>query len=188
MPGASRPLKRRQHRRERADHANRSVLAPIADRRTQGGVEVCRDALARALSSSHDLALLYPGKPLWVRGTSTIAEFDIGLFVKPDRRVHCLRSTGTRESTVNALLDRMDVRVDAPIESSSLDAASGGAIPTRARHALSGAVMSVVSRLTGVQPSVQRQRIITVRPANFPKPRNTLAISAKSRDTQVRSL
>jgi hypothetical protein len=72
----------------------------------------------------------------------------------------------------------MDVRVDAPIESSSLDAASGGAIPTRARHALSGAVMSVVSRLTGVQPSVQRQRIITVRPANFPKPRNTLAFSA----------
>ena len=72
----------------------------------------------------------------------------------------------------------MGVRVDAPIESSALDAASGGAIPARARHALSGAVMSVVSRLTGVQPSVQRQRIITVRPANFPKPRNTLAISA----------
>ena len=97
-----------------------------------------------------------------VRGSSTIAEFDISLFVKPDRRVHCLRSTGIRESTVNALLDRMGVRVDAPIESSSLDAASGGAIPTRARHALSGAVTSVVSRLTRVQPSVQRQRIITV--------------------------
>ena len=68
-----------------------------------------------------------------VRGTSTIAEFDIGLVVKPDRRVHCLRSTGTRESTVNALRDRMGVRVGAPIELSSLDAASGSAIPARAR-------------------------------------------------------
>jgi hypothetical protein len=70
---------------------------------------------------------------LRVRGTSTIAEFDISLFVKPHRRVHCLRSTGIRESTVNALRDRMGVRVGAPVELSSLDAASGSAIPARAR-------------------------------------------------------
>jgi hypothetical protein len=70
---------------------------------------------------------------LRVRGTSRIAEFDIGLFVKPDRRVHGLGSTGPRESTVNALLNRMGVRVGAPIELSSLDAASGSAIPARAR-------------------------------------------------------
>jgi hypothetical protein len=122
---------------------------------------------------------------LRVRGTSTIAEFDIGLFVKPDRRVHCLRSTGTRECTVNALRDRKGVRVAAPIESSSLDAASGRKVPARARNSLSGAGTSVVSRLTGVQHSDQLRRIIAVRHANFPKPRNALAISAQLHDTTV---
>ncbi len=53
--------------------------------------------------------------------------------VSLERCGECTAHLSTPAMQVNALRDRMGVRVGAPIESSSLDAASGSAIPARAR-------------------------------------------------------
>ncbi|HIM03429.1 MAG TPA: hypothetical protein EYG46_20815 [Myxococcales bacterium] len=53
--------------------------------------------------------------------------------VSLERCGECTAHLSTPAMQVNALRDRMGVRVGAPIELSSLDAASGSAIPARAR-------------------------------------------------------